>query len=241
MSAPMPWFRLYHRIVDDTKLKLLAFEDRWHFVAVCCLKSSGLIDKPDTDLRTREIAVALGVQLRELDEISRRLREVGLVDEYLNPLAWDELQFKSDNSTARVQAYRERQQNQGGNGTKRSRNVTVTAQETDTDTEEVTPNGVCASGDARFTASDFVESWNETADQCGLPRIAKLTDRRKRAFAVRQREYPDIEDWRKAFRCLRDSPWMHGDNKTGWRADPDFFLQPKSFTKLVEGSYGQAH
>jgi hypothetical protein len=111
----------------------------------------------------------------------------------------------------------------------------------DGEEEESAPNGACASGDARFTASDFVESWNETADLCGLPRIAKLTDRRKRAFAVRQREYPDIDDWRRAFRCLRDSPWMHGDNKTGWRADPDFFLQPKSFTKLVEGSYGKAN
>lgn len=107
--------------------------------------------------------------------------------------------------------------------------------------EELEPNGSCASDDARFTVSDFVESWNEVAQRCGLPSIAKLTDRRKRAFAVRQREYPEIEAWRAAFRCLADSPWMHGDNKTGWRADPDFFLQAKSFTKLVEGSYGQAH
>lgn len=106
---------------------------------------------------------------------------------------------------------------------------------------EVAPDGACPPDGARFTVKDFVESWNEIADLCGLPRIAKLTDRRRRAFAIRQREYPEIEDWRRAFRCLRDSRWMHGDNKNGWRADPDFFLQAKSFTKLVEGSYGQAH
>ena len=89
--SKMQWFRLYSRIIDDEKLRLLAFEDRWHFVALCCLKSDGLLDEPDTDLRTRRIAVKLGVQVRELDEISRRLREVELIDEGMNPLAWDDL------------------------------------------------------------------------------------------------------------------------------------------------------
>ena len=107
--------------------------------------------------------------------------------------------------------------------------------------EELEPNGSCASDDARFTVQDFVESWNEVAKRHGLPTIAKLTDRRKRAFAVRQREYPEIESWRAAFRCLDSTAFLHGENKNGWRADPDFFLQAKSFTKLVEGSYGKAH
>ena len=98
----MQWFRLYSRIIDDEKLRLLAFEDRWHFVALCCLKSTGLLDEPDDELKQRRIAVKLGVQLRELDEISRRLQAVSLIDGHLNPLAWDELQFRSDNSTARV-------------------------------------------------------------------------------------------------------------------------------------------
>lgn len=90
-----------------------------------------------------------------------------------------------------------------------------------------------------FTVADFVESWNETAALCGLPPILKLTAVRKRAFRCRQREFPNIDDWRTAFRCLRDNRWMHGENDRGWRADPDFFLQAKSFTKLVEGSHGK--
>jgi hypothetical protein len=240
MSA-LPWFRLYHRMIDDEKLRLLAFEDRWHFVALCCLKADGLLDEERSPLWERKVAVKLGVQLRELDEISRRLHEVGLIDGAMNPVAWNELQFKSDNSTARVQAYRERQQKQDCNDEKRSRNVTVTAQDTDTDTDKIEPKGSCASGDApAFDVNDFVESWNETADACGLSKIRKLTDARKRAFNVRRREYPDIADWQSAFRCLRENKWMHGDNKTGWRADPDFFLTASKFTKLVEGQYGQA-
>lgn len=128
----LQWFRLYHRIVDDEKLRLLAFEDRWHFVALCCLKADGLLDSPNDNLRSRKIAVKLGVQLRELDEIGRRLQEVNLVDENLSPVAWDELQYKSDNSTNRVKKYREKQQY---NAMKRKRNVSVTGQETDTDTD----------------------------------------------------------------------------------------------------------
>lgn len=241
--SKLPWFRLYSRMIDDDKLRLLAFEDRWHFVALLCLKSDGILDEEASDLRTRRIAVKLGVQVRELDEIGRRLREVGLVDEALNPIAWDDLQYKSDNSTARVQAYRKRQQKQSGNTAKRSGNVTVTAQETDTDTdtEELEPKGSCASGDApAFTKDDFVEGWNAVASECGLPALRRMTPARLRAFRVRQREYPDIADWKSAFRCLRENKWMHGDNKNGWRADPDFFLQAKSFTKLVEGAYAQA-
>jgi ribosomal protein S13 len=138
----LQWFRLYHRIVDDEKLRLLAFEDRWHFVALCCLKADGLLDTPNDNLRSRKIAVKLGVQLRELDEIGRRLQEVNLVDENLSPVAWDELQYKSDNSTNRVKKYREKQQY---NAMKRERNVSVTGQETDTDTDtEVNTNVLTA-------------------------------------------------------------------------------------------------
>ena len=135
----MQWFRLYHRIVDDEKLRLLAFEDRWHFVALCCLKADGLLDTPDDGLRVRKIAVKLGVQARELEEIGRRLKEVGLVDETLSPLAWDELQFRSDQDATASRRQREKR-----NRDKALRPVTeesrvteasVTRLDTETDTE----------------------------------------------------------------------------------------------------------
>lgn len=237
----MPWFRVYHRMIDDERLRLLAFEDRWHFVAVLCLKASGMIDGEHDALWERRLAVKLGLQTRELEELQRRLMGVGLIDAHWQPCKWAELQFRSDRSTERVRAWREGKQKQAPSSMKRCSNVAVTAQDTDTDTDKIEPKGSCASGDApAFTVQDFVESWNEVAQACGLSKIRKLTDARKRAFNVRRREYPDIADWQAAFRCLQSNKWMHGDNKTGWRADPDFFLQAKSFTKLVEGQYGQA-
>lgn len=128
----LQWFRLYHRMIDDEKLRLLAFEDRWHFIAVCCLKADGLLDEPEGPLKWRKVAVKMGVQARELDEIKRRLSEVGLVDENMQPLAWDDLQYRSDTSTERVRKYRGKTK---ASEPKQPRNVSVTPQETDTETE----------------------------------------------------------------------------------------------------------
>lgn len=81
MSKQLPWVRLYTRTVDDDKLKLLAFEDRWHFIALLCLKGEGLLDKGDApSLLMRKVAVKLGLDVRSLEEVARRLAEVGLSD-----------------------------------------------------------------------------------------------------------------------------------------------------------------
>lgn len=126
-----PWFRLYSEAVDDEKLRLLAFEDRWHFIAILCCKNTGILDEQNIDLMRRKVAVKLGLDLRELGEVSRRLAEVGLIDnETLQPIKWNDRQYKSDSSKERTKAYRDRQ--------KRHCDVTVTAQETETETETET-------------------------------------------------------------------------------------------------------
>lgn len=124
-----PWFRLYTEIMDDEKIRLLAFEDRWHYVAILCCKNSGLIDAGDSNaMLMRKLGVKLGLASRELEAALLRLEEVGLIDAHTaQPTAWDNRQFLSDSSTSRVKAYRERK--------KRSGNVSVTAQDTDTDTD----------------------------------------------------------------------------------------------------------
>lgn len=130
MNKRMPWFRAYTEMMDDEKLRLLAFEDRWHFVAILCMKGAGILDESGP-LLMRKAAVKMGLAVRELDEVARRLSEVGLIDkDTLQPLAWDARQMKSDSSAERVQAYRERQKQ-----AKQAGNVTVTAQEEDTDTD----------------------------------------------------------------------------------------------------------
>jgi 5-methylcytosine-specific restriction endonuclease McrA len=315
--SALPWFRVYHRMIDDEKLRLLAFEDRWHFVALCCLKADGLLDEPEGDLKQRKIAVKMGIQVRELEEVSRRLAEVGLIDGKMNPTAWGELQQRSDNSAERVKRHRQARkdaglqaqwqpskslrqsiyqrdggvcvycastddltidhkvpQKRGGdnspenlqtacrvcNAKKRDLthdeylkrlavqdvrpavtrcNGSGNALDKEEDTEKKEPKGSSASGDAAaFSFDDFVESWNEVAADLDLPILKAKSKPRRAAFRCRQREFPDIADWQAAFRCVRSSKFLRGENPSGWKADPDFFLQAKSFPKLVEGSYG---
>lgn len=139
MNKNLQWFRLYHRVIDDEKIRLLAFEDRWHFIAVCCLKADGLLDEPESDLKWRKVAVKLGVQLRELDEIKRRLLEVGLVDAEMQPTAWDELQYRSDTSTERVRKFREKSKVKVAETLDETpRNVSVAAQDTETESDTET-------------------------------------------------------------------------------------------------------
>jgi hypothetical protein len=233
----MQWFRLYHRIVDDEKLRLLAFEDRWHFVALCCLKASGLLDEPDGELRNRKIAVKLGVQVRELDEISRRLREVDLVDDDLNPIAWDELQYRSDNSTERVHKYREKQRR---NGVKRRGNVSVTGQETETESEteeELASNDASASEPDALKPEHFVESWNALAPRYGLPPIRALTPERRKKLRARIAGY-SVSEFREVLGGIERSPFLRGEK--GWRGCTfDWITKKANFQKVLEGNYEQ--
>lgn len=79
MTKHLPWFRFYTEAIDDEKLGLLAFEDRWHFVALLCLKGKGVLDdEPDAEMLARKVALKMGLTLAELAEVMRRLEAVGL-------------------------------------------------------------------------------------------------------------------------------------------------------------------
>jgi hypothetical protein len=148
----LPWLRLYTETVDDERLRLLAFEDRWHYIALLCLKGSGLLDAGDeAKMLQRKIAVKLGLQLRELEGVASRLGEVGLIDPAtFQPTDWSAQQFISD--TDPTAAERKRRQRKRGRlekqqlarVTEASRvtvtDVTRTETDTDTDTETTTTN-----------------------------------------------------------------------------------------------------
>ena len=162
--SKLPWFRTYTRMVDDDKLKLLAFEDRWHFVALLCLKGEGLLDKGDAPaLLMRKVAVKLGLDVRSLEEVARRLAEVGLIEQAtLQPSKWATLQMRSDvDTTAADRKRRQRQRKkdadsegeEGGHeqvtGESRVTGTDVTRTDTDTDIDkEETVNNLKAVGDA---------------------------------------------------------------------------------------------
>jgi hypothetical protein len=93
MAKTLPWFRLYSEVVDDPKLRLLAFEDRWHYIALLCCKCQRIQDKDvDDNMLHRMISAKLGLSVNELDEVKRRLVEVDLIDDRFHPLNWDSRQ-----------------------------------------------------------------------------------------------------------------------------------------------------
>jgi len=80
-------------------------------------------------------------------------------------------------------------------------------------------------------------SWNSLASEINLPRAQRLTDPRRKALRQRLADCGGLGGWEFALGKIRGSPFLRGENKDGWRADFDFVLQAKSFTKLMEGSY----
>ncbi|CAM4394038.1 Phage replisome organizer [Comamonas aquatilis] len=193
--SKLPWFRTYTRMVDDDKLKLLAFEDRWHFVALLCLKGEGLLDKGDAPaLLMRKVAVKLGLDVRSLEEVARRLAEVGLIEQAtLQPSKWATLQMRSDtDNTAAERKRRQRQRKkdeasegeEGGHDdvTDESRvtgtDVTRTDTDIDTDKEDLVKELAsvgCADRDTSPSApSNAGRTTGKTATGTRLPKDWKL-------------------------------------------------------------------
>lgn len=119
----MKWLKLYTEILDDPKIRLLAFEDRWHYVALLCCKAEGLQDERD-GIWERLLRVKLGLAEVEFDSLKKRLIEVCLIDSNWNPTGWDKRQGAKDEKGAeRQRKYREKQKKRNV-----THNVTATSQ-----------------------------------------------------------------------------------------------------------------
>lgn len=227
------WFRFYAEALDDPKVQKLDPATFKQWVNILCLacKHEGFLPNHE------DMAFALRIDVIALESLLDRLLIAGLIDvvkggangSRIAPHGWAQRQYKSDTSTERVKRFR-----------KRSSNGDETPPESETEAETEEPPVSPPEGD-RLTRQDVVDGWNDLAEICGLPKVQKLTDARKRRLDVRLREYPEIDAWRRAFKHIHDTPFLRGENRDGWRADFDFLLQAKSFTKLTEESYGQAN
>lgn len=103
----MSWFRYYESALDDPKVQRLPGELFKSWVNILCLakRHRGVLPS------LTDIAFAL----RKSEEITQKtisqLKQAGLLDEMeigLQPHNWNERQFQSDVSTARVKRFRER-------------------------------------------------------------------------------------------------------------------------------------
>ncbi len=82
-----------------------------------------------------------------------------------------------------------------------------------------------------------VEVWNDVAERRGLAKVKQLTPQRRRKLVSRIKE-AGVDGFTEAIGTIEASPFLRGENGRGWRADFDWMLEPKNFTKLREGAYG---
>ena len=97
--------------------------------------------------------------------------------------------------------------------------------------------------------AEIVKAYNAVLGEV-MPKAVELTDYRKREITARWKQllgslnprgkirYSGVEDglhyWRGLFaKALENTHWC-GDNDRNWRADLDWFMKPRNFTKLVE-------
>ena len=98
----MKWFKVHAEIIHDPKIRALAFEDRWHFVAVMALTADGTLDEP-AELRDELVSVALGLHGIDLEKAKARLMRLRFIGDDWKPTRWEKRQACADPTSAERQ------------------------------------------------------------------------------------------------------------------------------------------
>ncbi len=241
------WFRHYAGMMRDDKLVRVAIRSQqsiervlWVWGAI--LESAAEIDDGGRyDFDTAEAAYFLRSTEDDVLAVANELEGAGRISQGC-VVKWRDRQFQSDRSAERQRRYRERGKNRDTDGQSEQRHCDsdagVTspkrhgdAPETETETEtDIPPTPSLGDCDG------IVSHWNAMAQRTGLPCVARLTADRAKKIRARIKE-ASREDVFAAIDAIEKSSFCCGNSESGWKASFDFVLQPKSFTKLLEGAY----
>ena len=86
-----------------------------------------------------------------------------------------------------------------------------------------------------MTPIDLQNAWN-AGTSLPVPRCREMTGARIRRALARLSEAPWSE-WQAAIAAIEQSPFCRGTNDRGWTASFDWFLQPDTRVKVLEGKY----
>lgn len=81
-----------------------------------------------------------------------------------------------------------------------------------------------------------IEEYQRIAEQVGLTKIVKLTDKRKSHLRARLAEF-GLDGWTRALRSIPASDFLSGRAGRGWKPDFDWLVNPNNFAKVIEGKY----
>lgn len=84
--------------------------------------------------------------------------------------------------------------------------------------------------------SEIFEQWNAT----GPVKCLVVSDKRRRHIANRWNDPFFKAHWQQAIAMISKSPFCCGENDRGWRASFDWFIQPDTVAKVIEGKYSKA-
>ena len=231
---PLPWFRLYTEILHDPKLRRVNPDTRWVWIGLLCLASDSpergqLLICDGIALTVADLASAIGVESSLVESAIITFTQLRMLEQEEDGTYritnWDSRQFKSDNSTERVQRFRERQR-------ERYNIVTATPPDTESETEsetESTTNSNPAPAEVAQYAKivSFCESMfgirnellqqyiNERVDEYGL----SLT-----LWAVQTAYEANARTWRYVDVCLENKKKEVGRGPPGRYTYHDPFL-----------------
>lgn len=212
----MKWFKVHAEIINDPKIRALAFEDRWHFVAVMALTADGTLDEP-AELRDELVSVALGLHGIDLEKAKARLMRLRLIGEDWKPTRWEKRQASADPTSAE----RQRRWKESVAQSKSCESETVSnalgnalgngQKKKEKEKEKKNKNMATASG-SRDTDEGFARFWE------AYPRKVKKPDA-LRAWKQTAKERPPL-----------DELLAHLIGRT-WGDDPQFVPHPASFLR----------
>lgn len=199
----------------------------------------------------RYISGVCGCSLRKWSAIRDRLVSAGKITlsegRISNVRAEKEIEIATKSAQERAESGSKGGRNRAENRSAYSENNDIAEaklkhtrafQKSETEEEEkkdIAPNGARGTA-AQGEVKEAFDCWNLVAAEHGLSRAEKLTDARKRSIRQRIADAGGLEGWKAALDRIGSSSFLTG-RKTGFRADLDFILQAKSFTKLIEGAY----
>jgi hypothetical protein len=235
------WYRAYEGTVTDAKLgeaAMIAGCSRsvsiaaWH----CLLESAATRNNCGSfDATPRRVAVILCEPLEAVEKLLAAFEELGMVGDGAVK-AWRKRQFQSDDSRERVAKHRAKKRQETANVTPGNGDVTPSKTETETYKKSSNEDSSAEPTDKPLTKTEVIEAWQSRMVPLGFPSIRKMTAQRDRLLRARLKD-STLDEWLQAMSALERSAFCRGENDRGWRADFDFLLQPKSFTKLLEGAY----
>jgi hypothetical protein len=236
-GGSMKWIKHYHNASSSIKLQNLVerlgvegYGRYWLLLELLCEKYEG--DELVIDVHFKEISTKIQINwAKKLEDFLRILEEFSLISFEISgkiykieaPILWKLKQkdFK-----------RERQQSVADAPKPPLREKSKEKRVKRKDNTPLPPKG------GELPLEVYVDVWNIAAKNSWLPRVEKLTEKRRKLLRAAVKEMPEFQHWADSLQELMLSDFHSGKNDRGWKADFDWFVQPTkhNYLKFYEQS-----